>query len=375
MNLTNNQFNSTEVSVNEVYSQPIQEFNLVEQKEKVALKVKNSPEVMSIVRQIDIKNMDSIMKFGNETAENIAKFSDMLLHQMEITKVEDSGTMLLQLNKIMDKFDIKDFKEKEQGLFGKLFNKVNTSIEAIFKKYHTMGGEVDKVFVTLKNYEAEIGTTNKNLDSMFQKNLEYYEQLERYIYAGELALEEFDNNIIPSYEKKAQESGNRVDEIELSNLMQVKDMMEQRVFDLKLAENIALQTMPSIKMIQYGNYNLVRKINSAFIITLPIFKQCLTQSIMLKRQAVQAKALSALDEKTNELLLRNAQNTALQSKVTAKLASGSFVSVDTLEKSWQTIITGIEETKQIQVEMKQKRAEENIRLQQLKKDFEDRKLI
>lgn len=375
MNLTNNQFNFSDISVNEAYSQPIQEFNLVEQKEKVALKVKNSPEVMSIVRQIDIKNMDSIMKFGNETAENIAKFSDMLLHQMEIAKVEDSGTMLLQLNKIMDKFDIKDFKEKEQGLFGKLFNKVNNSIEAIFKKYHTMGGEVDKVFVTLKNYEAEIGTTNKNLDSMFQKNLEYYEQLERYIYAGELALEEFNNNIIPSYEKKVQESGNRVDEIELSNIMQVKDMMEQRVFDLKLAENIALQTMPSIKLIQYGNYNLVRKINSAFIITLPIFKQCLTQSIMLKRQSVQAKALSALDEKTNELLLRNAQNTALQSKVTAKLASGSFVSVETLEKSWQTIITGIEETKQIQVEMKQKRAEDNIRLQQLKKDFEDRKLI
>lgn len=80
---------------------------------------------MSIVKQIDIKNMDSIMKFGNDTAENIAKFSDMLLHQMEIAKVEDSGTkMLIELNKIMDRFDIKDFKEKGSGFLGKkLFNK------------------------------------------------------------------------------------------------------------------------------------------------------------------------------------------------------------------------------------------------------------
>ena len=375
MNLTGNGSNPQQEKTQEVIIKPIEEFNVVEQKEKMELKVKNSPEVMSIVRQIDIKNMDSIMKFGNSTAENIAKFSDMLLHQMELAKVEDSGEMLMQLNKIMEKFDIKDFKDKEPGFLGKLFKKVNTSIEGIFKKYHSMGDEVDKVYVTLKSYEAEIATTNKNLDAMFDKNLEYYEELERYIYAGEMALEEFNNNIIPNLEKKAEESGDRVDQMEVSNMLQVREMFDQRIYDLKLAENIALQTMPSIKTIQYGNYNLVRKINSAFIITLPIFKQCLTQSIMLKRQDIQAKALSALDEKTNELLLRNAQNTALQSKVTAKLASGSFVSIETLEKSWQTIVTGIEETKQIQNEMKQKRVEGSQKLQELKKDFEDRKLI
>ena len=56
--------------------------------------------------------------------------------------------------------------------------------------------------------------------------------------------------------------------------------------------------------------NLVRKINSAFIITLPVFKQALTQAIMLKRQRLQTEAMSALDAKTNEMLIRNAQNTA-----------------------------------------------------------------
>ena len=157
--------------------------------------------------------------------------------------------------------------------------------------------------------------------------------------------------------------------MELSNIIQVREMMEQRVHDLKLAENIALQTMPSIKMLQYNNYNLVRKINSAFIITLPIFKQCLIQSIMLKRQDVQAKALTALDEKTNELLMRNAENLANQSKVTARLASGSFVDVATLEKTWNTIVNGITETKQIQDEIREKRAIDNKKLDELKKEL------
>ncbi len=55
--------------------------------------------------------------------------------------------------------------------------------------------------------------------------------------------------------------------------------------------------------------NLVRKINSAFIVTLPVFKQALAQAIMLKRQRIQAESLAALDEKTNEMLLKNARNT------------------------------------------------------------------
>ena len=81
---------------------------------------------------------------------------------------------------------------------------------------------------------------------------------------------------------------------------------------------------------------------------MPVFKQALTQAIMLKRQRIQAEAMSALDAKTNEMLIRNAQNTAEQAKMTARLASGSSIKIETLEKTWQTIVSGIDETRQIQ---------------------------
>jgi uncharacterized protein YaaN involved in tellurite resistance len=96
---------------------------------------------------------------------------------------------------------------------------------------------------------------------------------------------------------------------------------------------------------------------------------------MLKRQALQANAISALDQRTNELLLRNAQNTALQSKLTTKLASSSSVDVATLEKSWQTIMNGITETKQIQLEMKQARQDGAQRLIALKKDYSNSNIM
>lgn len=354
---------------------PIPEFDLEKKKSEVIAKVQQSPEVRSIVRQINLEDVGSIMSFGKSTAEEVSRFSDAILHSMQSTKVEDSGELLIQLNKIMDKFDIKDFEEKSQGFLGKIFSKAKNSVEALFQKYNTMGDEVDKVFVTLKKYEAEINVANKHLEDMFIKNTEYYEQLGQYIYAGQVVLAELKNNVIPNAQAKANQTSDRLDQMNVNNLLQVQEIMEQRLYDLQLAENVAVQSMPTIKSIEYGNYNLVRKINSAFVITMPIFKQCLVQAIMLKRQAVQAKAMSALDEKTNELLLRNAENTALQSKMVATLASGSAVSIETLEKSWQTIVKGIEETKAIQDEMRQKRLDGTKRLEVLKQDFVNRGIV
>lgn len=123
---------------------------------------------------------------------------------------------------------------------------------------------------------------------------------------------------------------------------------------------------------QFSNLNLIRKINSAFIITLPVFKQALAQAVLLKRQKVQAEAMQALDEKTNEMILKNAQNTVAQSKLTAQLASNSSVKIETLEQSWRTIVNGIEETKQIQENAKKKRAEDSARLEAMKEDYKSK---
>ena len=108
------------------------------------------------------------------------------------------------------------------------------------------------------------------------------------------------------------------------------------------------------------------KINSSFIITLPIFKQCLAQAVILKRQEIQAKSIKQLDDKTNELIMRNAQNTARQSVEIAKMASGSSVSISTLEKSFETIMKGIEDTKAIQEANKVQRIENSAKLERIK---------
>ncbi|MDE6903171.1 MAG: toxic anion resistance protein, partial [Lachnospiraceae bacterium] len=74
----------------------------------------------------------------------------------------------------------------------------------------------------------------------------------------------------------------------------------------------------------------------------------------------------------NEMLIRNARNAAQQSKMTARLASGSSIKIETLEKTWQAIVSGIDETRQIQENARKQRVDDQKRLEAIKADFDKR---
>lgn len=328
-------------------------------------RLRGMKEVQDLTGEVEIQNPNSIVMFGQKASENISKVSDELLKSMKAVKAEEASEMLVNLTKIMDKFDVKELESGEkQSIFSKLVKGVGNSVAKIFQKYDTMGYEVEKVYVLLKKYENDIRESNANLKKLYDANLHFYQLLEKYIVAGELALEEIDlyiqqismNNAMNDEEKHM-----LTQKLEIS-----KEMLSQRVYDLQIAENVAIQAAPMIQTIQMSNFNLMRKINSSFIVTLPIFKQCLAQAVILKRQEIQAKSIKQLDDKTNELIMRNAQNTARQSVEIARMASGSSVAISTLEKSFETIMKGIEDTKAIQEENRTQRVQNSAKLEQIK---------
>ena len=204
---------------------------------------------------------------------------------------------------------------------------------------------------------------------MFDANVNSDPELVKYILAGEPACKVLEA-YIAQRQQDMESTGDQSIQFELTALNQALLMMEQRTQDLRTAENVAMQSIPMIKTMEFSNYNLVRKINSAFIITLPVFKQALAQAILLKRQKIQAESMAALDKKTNEMLIKNAQNNMEISKQTAKLASGSSIQIETLETTWRTITSGIEETRRIEEDARKKRQEDQVRLEAIKQDFQ-----
>ena len=349
---------------------PQENFSLAECRQGYIDDFEKTGELEKYTAKIEVFDPNSIVKFGSEAAEEVSKSADIVLNGMNMDQINNSGKMLEALDKIMGSFDIDEIKE-DKGLFGKLFGNAKKKLEKLLNKYNTMGDEIDKIYTQLKVYEGEIEKANRNLDQMFNSNLEYYHELVKYIAAGEQGCKELHEYI----EQKEQElaTSNNVDlQFEISNLRQAENMLEQRVMDLKTAESIALQSIPMIKTMEFSNANLTRKINSAFIVTLPVFKQALAQAMMLKRQKIQADSMSALDKRTNELLIKNAQNTVEQSKQITRMTNTSSVQIETLEKTWNTIVSGIDESKRIQEEAKRKREEDSKRLDVIKQQYAEK---
>jgi uncharacterized protein YaaN involved in tellurite resistance len=334
----------------------------------IKLALRKEPEVQNLARTIDERDQIQVLEFGKEPAVQISRFSDQILNNMRMSKVEDSGELLKQLGRIMDKFDAKDFQKTPGGFFGKLFKKGEKMVEKLFGKYQTMGSEIDKVYIEISKYQHEMVDATNMLEQMYEQNYQYYLTLEKYIVAGEIKVDELKNNQLPQLESRAA-AGDQMASMQLDSLKNVIELLEQRIYDLEMAKMVSLQTAPQIRLLQRGNTKLIGKINSAFVTTIPIFKNGLIQAMAAKRQKLVADSMSELDRRTNEMLLKNAQNISQQSTDIARLAGAPSIKIETIEESWNIIIKGMQETKAIEEDNKRLRLEGTKRLEQLQDNF------
>ena len=305
--------------------------------------------------------MTHTINLGTDTLGNITRIDNCIDHLADNLEKAEKNLAETEKQLQIAKESLKEPFSREEELQEKQtrLNELNALLNV---------DKRDNEFCDEEPDESEIKQSNRNLNQMFDANVGYYHELVKYILAGEQGCKELENYIAQRQQDYENTADNAI-QLEISSLNNALMMLEQRTQDLRTAENIAMQTIPMIKTMEYSNMNLVRKINSAFIVTLPVFKQALAQAIMLKRQKIQAEAMSELDKKTNEMLIKNAKNTVEQSKMTAKLASGSSIKIDTLEKTWRTIVNGIDETRAIQENARKQRIDDAARLDQIKKEF------
>lgn len=333
------------------------------------LALKKDPEVHALAQKIDVKDQIAMLELGKETANGISTFSDRMLSTMKASKLEESSVLLNNLNKIMDKFDPKDFtEEKKGGFLTRLFNKGKEQLERILSKYDSMNKEIDVIFNEIQKYEVEMKRNTVDLEHLYDQNLNYFQTLSKFVAAIEVKIEQVRASL-PALEQKAQ-SGDQLAAMEFETMQRAIELLEQRRYDLEMAQQVSFQSAPQIRLMQQGNNHLIGKINSAFVTTIPIFKQGLIHAVTLQRQKLIADSMTELDRRTNEMLVRNAENISKNSVNIARTAGSPSIKIETIETTWQTIMNGIQETKRIQEETAKNREEGRKRIEQLQLEYE-----
>ena len=185
-------------------------------------------------------------------------------------------------------------------------------------------------------------------DGLFEKNLEYFRDLQVYIVAGEEKLAELRDQTIPALRAEAQAKGDAMSAQVVRDFEDTVNRFEKKVYDLKLSKTIAIQTAPQIRLIQNNDKVLVDKIQTAILSTIPLWKSQIVIALGLERQKNVLELQRSVTDATNELLTKNAELLRQNSVDVARESERGVVDLETLKKVNSDLITTIEETIKIQ---------------------------
>ena len=311
-------------------------------------------QIDTIKDSIDLVNSNAIVQYGSGAQKNIANFSNSVLSTVKSTDPAVAGDLLNDLVKRVKAFE--DENDEDKGFFaslpvvGSLFKKG----EALTKSYTTLAAQIDKIQAGLDNQKMTLMKDIAMFDGLYDKNLEYFKQLQLYIQAGEEKIQELNQTTIPKLEAQAQVSDNPMAVQVVQDFKDAVSRFEKKVNDLKISKTIAIQTAPQIRIIQNNDKILVDRIQSAIYNTIPLWKNQMVLALGLGRQKEALEMQQAVSNTTNELLKRNAAMLKQNSHDTAVENERSIVDIETVKQVNEDLISTIEDTLRIQQEGRQK---------------------
>ena len=315
-----------------------------------------------LASQIDVNDAQAVIIYGANAQSKLSEFSQSMLSHVQANDIGPIGDSLNELMYRLQEANPDELRAGEGNFFQRMFGKVKQSIYEITAKYQKIGAQIDKVAVKLEHEKDGLIKDNQMLEQMYQKNKDYFDALNIYIAAGELKIDELQNQIIPQAVAKAQDSGDQMDVQIVNDYIQFLDRLEKRTHDLRLTRQVTIQQAPQIRLIQNTNQVLAEKIQSSIHTAIPLWKNQVVIALTLLRQKDAVTAQRQVSETTNDLLKKNAELLKVSAIETAKENERGIIDIETLQKTQDDLIETIQETLRIQKEGKEKRQAAEIEL-------------
>ncbi|EPR27939.1 Tellurite resistance protein [Geobacillus sp. WSUCF1] len=320
-----------------------------------ALKPEHREKALALAKQIDPANHQAVLQYGVAAQAELSKFSHAILHHVQTKDAGPVGEVISELMAKIKEVNPDDLMPAKKGWLSRLFGAVAKPLQEMVAKYQKIGVEIDKIADRLEKHRHLLLRDIMMLETLYEKNKDYFEALNIYIAAAEYKLEELRTKTIPEKQAEAERSGDQMAWQEVQDLRQFADRLEKRVHDLKLSRQVTIQTAPQIRMIQHMNETLVERIQSSILHAIPLWKNQVVIALTLFRQQRAAAAQKQVAETTNELLLRNSEMLKTNSIEIAKENERGLVDIETLKRTQENLIATLEETLKIQAEGRLKR--------------------
>ena len=286
--------------------------------------------------------------------------------------VGPAGQDLNNMVTVLRGFDVSGFDpNKKPGFFSRLLGRATPAVQFV-QEYEGVRRQIDTITDNLEDHKTKLLTDIASLDRLYDANLDYYHALELYIAAGEEKLKQLDTVDLPAMAKDAENTDDVLKAQELRDMRTARDDLERRIHDLMLTRQVAMQSLPSIRMVQENDKGLVSKISSTLVNTVPLWRQQLAQAVTVFRSQEAAKSVKAATDLTNDLLEKNAETLRTANREVREQMERGVFDIEAVKRANENLIATIEESLQIADEGKVKRREAERTLEQLESELKSK---
>ncbi|MEX0316770.1 MAG: toxic anion resistance protein [Ruegeria sp.] len=331
-------------------------------------------EIRKRMGEIDMGDTNSIVSFGSAAQAELQEISQAMLADVRNKDVGPAGDSLRNIVTTIRGFSVSELDvRRERSWWERLLGRA-APFAKFTARFETVQNQIDKVTDDLLGHEHTLLKDIKSLDLLYEKTLDFYDELALYIAAGEEKLTELDSHDIPEKEAEVQaapEDQQVMQAQELRDLRAARDDLERRVHDLKLTRQVTMQSLPSIRLVQENDKSLVTKINSTLVNTVPLWETQLAQAVTIQRSAEAAAAVRDANDLTNELLTANAANLRESNKMIRQEMERGVFDIEAVKQANADLIGTIQESLQIADEGKAKRAAAEEELKKMEAELRD----
>jgi uncharacterized protein YaaN involved in tellurite resistance len=323
----------------------------------------------AIANQMEIDDPNAVTQFGVGAQKKVAGFADTILGEIRSKDAGYVGDTLTNLVVSIKEVGVDKITEKGYSKGVPILKRLVRAVRKFTARYNKMSTTIEKITSELEKARMNLLKDITMLENLFKKNEEYLGELDIYIAAGQIKLEEAKKKILPELKQKADETNDPTDVQRLQDFAQFINRFEKKLHDLKLSRMVSLQTGPQIRLIQNNNQTLVEKIQSSIMTTIPLWKNQIVIAISLFRQQKALEVQRQVTDTTNELLKKNAEMLKEGTVETAKESERGIIEIETLQKVNADLISSIEETLRIQEEGRTKRQQAEAELKQMEEEL------
>ena len=309
--------------------------------------------VEEIKGRIDLMDTGSTLAFGSSAQKEIADFSNSILSHVRAKDAGPAGELLTDLMSRVRSFEPAEKKGflRKVPFVGSLVDRA----EDMMKDYEKLSVHVDKIQAGLERSKVKMMEDVAMFDSLYEKNLAYFKELQLYIRAGEETIEEMRTTTLPKLRQDAAAASDPMAVQVVNDFESSVEQFEKKLHDLKISKTLAIQTAPQIRLIQNNDRVLIDRVQTAIYHTIPLWKNQMVIALGLSHQRQVIEMQRAVSDATNELLRRNAEMLKQNSIETARENERSIVDIETVKKASEDLISTIEETLKIQQEGRARR--------------------